>query len=137
MTDTDNDLLAMVKGIANEITNPPTVTDDGIEAEEAGLVWSDELDAYLDEDGDEVETRDKSASDFMEHDALDFEYTISAADRAFLGANICVTFGGPNIYVDTRRRVVTGYWGRAKHEASFQDNMGLNDWCAEMCEAGN
>lgn len=50
-------------------------------------------------------------------DALDIEYTISGRGD-FLGARIAVALGGPNIYVDTRRGEVEGYWG-SDHESAW------------------
>ena len=43
-------------------------------------------------------------------DALDVEYTISGSGE-YLGACIAITLGGPNIYINTRRGEVEGYWG--------------------------
>lgn len=135
MTDCERQLRAIVRAIADEITNPPEVTEDGLDPEEEGYRWDEDANAYLDEDGDEIQTRTKSASDLM-GDALDIEYTVSGHDRAYLGASICMTFGGPGVYIDTRRRVVVGVWAGDRFEASYRDNMGLDDFCAEMWEAG-
>ena len=41
--------------------------------------------------------------------ALDIEYTVSSRFE-YLGATVCVTLGGPSIYVDTRHRSVNLYW---------------------------
>lgn len=48
--------------------------------------------------------------------ALDVEYIISTRGE-YLGAHIAVTLGGPNIYIDTRRGYVTGYWDTDHAEA--------------------
>jgi len=60
-------------------------------------------------------------------DALDIEYTISG-NGDFLGVRIAVTLGGPNVYVDSRRGEVEGYWG-TDHESAWIP--------AEICEEIN
>lgn len=50
------------------------------------------------------------------NDALDIEYTISG-NGDFLGARIAVALGGPNVYVDTRRGEVEGFWGCDRADA--------------------
>ena len=49
-------------------------------------------------------------------DALDVEYTIGS-DKSYRGARIAVTLGGPNIYINTRRGEVEGFWGTERAEA--------------------
>ena len=71
---------------------------------------------------------------FEEHEWLDIEYTI-ARDGTYLGARLLMTFGGPNIYINTRTKEVEGYWGTDKATAYFIDNVGLDDWFAEDYEA--
>lgn len=70
------------------------------------------------------ETRERLEQDGEPHDllsyfddALDVEYTISGRGD-FLGARIAVALGGPNVYVDTRRGEVEGYWG-TDHESAW------------------
>lgn len=61
-------------------------------------------------------------------DALDMEYTVSSRGD-YLGSRVCVTFGGPNIYIDTRNRKVQGYWGGDYVERSYsRDALGLDDY---------
>lgn len=43
-------------------------------------------------------------------ECLDIEF-ISDARREFLGARILVTFGGPNIWINTRKGHIEAYWG--------------------------
>lgn len=59
-------------------------------------------------------------------DALDIEYIVSAK-REYLGARVLVAFGGPNIWIDTRRKVVEGYWWGEKFEASYSDALDLDE----------
>lgn len=71
---------------------------------------------------------------FEEHEVLDIEYTIGR-NGTYLGARLLMTFGGPNIYINTRTGEVEGYWGTDKATAYFVDNVGLDDWAAEDYEA--
>ena len=72
------------------------------------------------EDGEEVNFWDYLA------DALDVEYTIGS-DKAYRGARIAVTLGGPNIYIDTRRGEVKGFWGTERAAAWIPSEI-----CAEL-----
>jgi len=49
--------------------------------------------------------------DWLE-DVLDFQWIVSSDKQTLLGARLLVAFGGPNIWVDTSRGIVEGYWGR-------------------------
>ena len=65
-------------------------------------------------------------------EVLDIEYTVSSRFE-YLGARVCVTIGGPNIYIDTRNRRVQGYWGGDHIERSYsKDALGLDDYLGEM-----
>lgn len=67
-------------------------------------------------------------------DALDIEYIVSG-DRTYLGARVCVACGGPNIWINTRTRLVEGYWWGESAQAFFsEDAMGIDDFLAEMWE---
>lgn len=52
-------------------------------------------------------------------DALDIEYRIGA-DRQYRSVQVCIAWGGPNIYIDTDTKCVEVYWG---NHASFQLNI--------------
>ena len=60
------------------------------------------------------------------NDALSIEYVISS-DGSFLGAEVLVTFGGPNIVIDTRKELIIGNWWGSHATARFTDNLGLHD----------
>lgn len=76
-------------------------------------------------DGEEM-----SAFDYLQ-DALDIEYIVNGRGD-YLGARVLVAFGGPNIWVDTRKGIVEGYWWSDKATTEFQDNIGLNEALAEL-----
>lgn len=71
-----------------------------------------------------------SAFDYLE-DALDIEYIVNSKGE-YLGARVLVAFGGPNIWVNTRTGTVEGAWWSDRAEASFKDNIGLNDALEEL-----
>lgn len=82
---------------------------------------------------DEYDNDVYTAYDFMD-DALDVTYTMSARGE-YLGATVIVTVGGPHVEVDTRRDMVEGYWGGERWEASYEDVLGLDDYCSELFES--
>ena len=130
--DTDEDLRRQVLGIVHTLENPPDVDDDGVPVNELGWVWDDESECYRDEDGDECEAHPMSGIDYI-FDALDIEYTCSG-NREYLGASVLVAFGGPNIRIDTRHRVVRGAWWNHSFSAPYADNIGIDDACEELWE---
>lgn len=140
--DTREQLLKNVLAIVEQIETPRAVlSDDPSIIMEDNVApcgdcytYDEEEEVWRDMNGDEVWTDPQSAFDFI-GEALDMEYTISGR-RKYLGARICVTFGGPNIYVDTRHNTVTGYWGSDTISRSYEDNMGLDEAARELfgCE---
>ena len=71
-----------------------------------------------------------SAFDYLQ-DALDIEYIVTRKGE-YLGARVLVAFGGPNIWVNTRTQTVEGAWWSDRAEASFTDNIGLDDALSEL-----
>lgn len=92
------------------------------------------LENGFDEDDLNVDGEPMSAMDYI-FEALDIEYQISS-DRQYLGANICVAFGGPSIYIDTRKCCVEGYWWGDTCRKYYTDNVGLDDAARELFECG-
>ncbi len=72
------------------------------------------------------------ASDYLA-DALDIEYIVGG-DGEYRGARVLITFGGPNIWINTRTKTVEGYWWSDNAFASFDDTLGLDDFLSEMWE---
>jgi hypothetical protein len=85
-------------------------------------------DGFGDQTNDDGEPM--SAYDYL-NDALDIEYIISSKGE-YLGARVLVAFGGPNIWIDTRRGIVDGAWWGDRAYAKFDDNIGLNDAIGEL-----
>lgn len=81
--------------------------------------------ADLNDDGEEI-----TAFDYLEG-ALDIEYIVNGKGE-YLGARVLVAFGGPNIWVDTRRGIVEGAWWGEHATASFEDGIGLDEALEEL-----
>lgn len=77
--------------------------------------------------GDElnIDNQPLDAFDYLQ-DALDIEYIVNK-DRDYLGARVLVAFGGPNIWINTRTKLVEGYWWGEYAKASFDDGIGLDE----------
>lgn len=71
-----------------------------------------------------------TAFDYLQ-DALDIEYIVNSKGE-YLGARVLVAFGGPNIWINTRTKTVEGSWWSDRAEASFTDNIGLDDTLSEL-----
>lgn len=71
-----------------------------------------------------------SAFDYLS-DALDIEYIVNGKGE-YLGARVLVAFGGPNIWIDTRRGIVEGAWWGDHATASFTDGISLDDALSEL-----
>ena len=52
--------------------------------------------------------------------------------QEYLGAELLVAFGGPNVYVDTRYNLVSGHWGRHSFEMSYNDDYFLYEHFEEQ-----
>lgn len=55
-------------------------------------------------------------------EALDIKF-LSRSPRELLGAEIAVTLGGPNIYIDTYRQQVQVYWSGDSYITSLGDDI--------------
>ena len=52
--------------------------------------------------------------------------TFENGKQVFNGCELLVAFGGPNIYIDTRYSLVSGYWGSDRVEFSYNNILGEN-----------
>ena len=79
----------------------------------------------------EYEPEQMSLYDWAE-DILDIEYRCGS-DKAYRSVCVMVTYGGPNIYVDTATKQVELYWwgDRASYPISYDAADALDDWAEE------
>ncbi|VAW80784.1 hypothetical protein MNBD_GAMMA12-1153 [hydrothermal vent metagenome] len=111
-----NELQEHVDSIANGITNGITLN-------------AEEHDYILAETGQEAGDS-MHASEYLS-DCLDTEYVVDSSGN-YLGARVLVAFGGPNIWIDTRRKIVEGAWWSDNATASFTDSMNLDEYLKEI-----
>ena len=103
-----------VLSIVDTLENPPLL--DEMEKYEMG--YDEDWEATL------------SGYDYLT-DALEVVYIVNG-QKEYLGARLLVAYGGPNIYVDTYKGVVEGYWWGDSYSENFTDNIDLNDACEDM-----
>lgn len=69
--------------------------------------------------------------DYLE-DALDIQYIVSS-NKEYLGARVLVAFGGPNIWINTQKQMIEGYWWDKSEFAYYQqDNLDLDSILKEI-----
>ena len=89
----------------------------------------DEIEEELDED----EEYDKDS--FYEN-ILDIEFRIDK-QLEYNSVDICLTFGGPNIWLDTSCSMLKGYWGSTRESISIPCEISdeIDDYCEDyyMC----
>lgn len=74
-----------------------------------------------------------SGFDYLE-DALDIQYIVRA-DGEYIGARVLVAFGGPNIWIDTARQMVDGYWWGDSYSTSYHsDPMDIDEALRDLWE---
>lgn len=75
---------------------------------------------------------EQSAFDYLQ-DALDIQYIVDSK-KEYLGTRILVTFGGPNIWINTQYNRVEGHWGSDESTWSYKDELGIDDACRDLFE---
>ena len=86
------------------------------DVESGSMVSKDELiEAWIEEHGSEYdfEIDEERYEDLYTwlSDNYGVRVTTDLSGETVFGANICVAWGGPNIYIDTEDATVRGYWG--------------------------
>lgn len=71
--------------------------------------------------------------DYDEQNYLDDYYDVKwilDSDRDYYACRICVAFGGPNIFIDTWDKCVSGYWGadEVDYPMSFRAVEAVDDY---------
>jgi len=78
------------------------------------------------------EQRDEFFNDIL---SIVYYSTFENGKQVFNGCELLVAFGGPNIYIDTRYSLVSGYWESDKFEMSYSDNDDLYSYFEEIFES--
>lgn len=76
---------------------------------------------------------EEKANDFF-NSILSISYMsdFNKGKQEYLGAELLVAWGGPNVYVDTRHNLVSGHWGLHKFEMSYNDDYLLYEHFEEQ-----
>ena len=86
----------------------------------------------LTEDAEQLE-EGYDISDWVGDSALDIVYRVDSSGH-YRGVEVTVAIGGPTIWIDTQRQLVHGVWGSDRYHRSYDDQVGLDDFMAEMWE---
>ena len=82
-------------------------------------------------DSDSSDYDEPCAGDYLD-DMLDYRTTISR-EKEYIGSRILVTFGGPNIWINTIDKCIEGYWGSDSIKRYYcDDNLGIDDYMEEI-----
>tara|TARA_R100001594_G_C3953112_1_gene243516 strand:+ start:23 stop:409 length:387 start_codon:yes stop_codon:yes gene_type:complete len=82
---------------------------------------------------DEEEQKDffPDGFDYLD-DIYDYKFIVDS-DKSYLGARICVAYGGPNIFIDTFNKQIEGYWGGDTYIKSYyEDDINLDNAIEEL-----
>lgn len=108
-TNTANELLTMTKSVSDDLKRLYDACPTNEELEEAQ------------ENGEAVDLYGYFS------DVLDINYILDA-QRKLRGVRVAVTLGGPNIWIDTVRGIIEGFWGKDHAESWIP---------SEVCESIN
>ena len=80
---------------------------------------------------EELENDTIDPAEWLE-EQLSIETFMISPDGAFQGAEVLCAFGGPNVWVDTKRDLVIGSWGGDTVERGYTDQMNLHEYLEEI-----
>ena len=66
--------------------------------------------------------------DYIAENVLDVTYIING-DKTYRAVELCIGFGGPNVYIDTRTQELQLYWGSNHETLPLPENV-----CDELDE---
>lgn len=123
MTDTDEELRQQCRDMA-----------DTLNALASGQYYDTETGEFVDIIPDDEEDRYQSLEEYVLDDNLGIKIIIDIDGNCFYGAEICVAWGGPNIYINTRTSYVEGYWGctEVKEPFSYTASDEINNYIEEL-----
>ena len=79
---------------------------------------------------EEISAGKENIHKWME-DVYEIEW-ITYGDHKYKAARLLVAGGGPNIWVNLQTNTVDGYWWGDHCTHRFEDNLGLDDYLAEI-----
>tara|TARA_R100000388_G_scaffold63580_1_gene46419 strand:+ start:131 stop:511 length:381 start_codon:yes stop_codon:yes gene_type:complete len=76
---------------------------------------------------------DENLLEYLHHNhIMDIKYILDK-NLDYVGSQLLVAFGGPNIEIDTQHKTVCGYWwGDDVIRAYWEDSIGLDDYFREI-----
>ena len=83
----------------------------------AELDQESEIQRQVDDIAKELE-RGEGAKFLNDEHCLDIQYIVDK-DKKYLGSRVLVAFGGPNIWINTQKREVEGYWWGEQATAKY------------------
>jgi len=100
----------------------------------AELDQESELQRQVDDIAKELD-KGEGAKFLDDEHCLDIQY-IGDKDKKYLGSRVLVAFGGPNIWINTQKREVEGYWWSEKATAQYyHDSDELDELAQEYYDS--
>ena len=121
----DSELYEMVKNVAETLE---MIHNGAYRCHCCGAIADDDIIICRD-CGKKDQYEPYSLYDYINDKVLSVEYRTFGKNDPITSVSLCVTFGGPNIYIDTDSNDVIGYWG--SDEARYALD---NDVCDEINE---
>ena len=85
----------------------------------------------VDKLGEYFEVPTDDAINTLLESVLDVDYIYNSRGE-LLGAEITMTCGGPNVWIETRYSKIVGTWGSDRFERSYEDGVGLDELFEDM-----
>ncbi len=81
----------------------------------------------------EDENRYQDLIEYVFDEEYGIKITTSLDGKDLYGAEICMAWGGPNVYINTRDAYIEGYWGSTEVKRPFSYNARdqINDYIDE------
>ena len=125
MTDTNDELRQHCEDIAYKIDRLSS-----------GMYYDNETGDLVDDIPEDCDDEDRyqDLTQYVFDDDLGIKIITSLDGKDLYGAEICVAWGGPNIYINTRDAYVEGYWGstEARYPFSYNARDQINDYIDEV-----
>ena len=114
----DSELYEMVKNVAE--TLEMICNGNAYRCHYCGKIADDEM-IICPDCKKEDEYEPYTIYDYINDRVLSVEYRTFSKNDPITSVSLCVTFGGPNIYIDTDSNDIIGYWGCDVAKYSLDD----------------